>query len=287
MSFHENLKYYREKAGYKTAKDFVKEIGIPYNTYVGYEVRGREPKYDTLCKIADLLHVSTDELLGRENNILGNQEDERLKKIISDILSEYDTDKIISFHELPVPIPDELQDKSKLVFDIVFDQNVAAVPKSIFIKYVNKINDFTNVLSKKLIFIYLVAYLSAAKEEMSRRDREDTEYFLEHKNEIRTVGNRLLQGKELEEYIRQLRHDLKLLNYVQKSIFELNRYKEHNYSLVIQDLNSFIRNILKDIPANMKIARESEHMSDEELKDYMQKFEKIFGKYDSKRYEDK
>lgn len=66
MSFQENLKYYREKSGYKTAKDFANTLGIPPNTYVGYEVRGREPKFDTLCKIADLLEVSTDDLLGRK-----------------------------------------------------------------------------------------------------------------------------------------------------------------------------------------------------------------------------
>ena len=66
MSFQENLKYYREQAGYKTAKEFADTLGIPPNTYVGYEVRGREPKFDTLCKIADLLEVSTDDLLGRK-----------------------------------------------------------------------------------------------------------------------------------------------------------------------------------------------------------------------------
>lgn len=66
MSFQENLKHYREKAGYKTAKEFANTLGIPPNTYVGYEVRGREPKFDTLCKIADLLEVSTDDLLGRK-----------------------------------------------------------------------------------------------------------------------------------------------------------------------------------------------------------------------------
>lgn len=71
MSFQENLKYYREKAGYKTAKELADALNLPYNTYAGYESKNREPKYQMLCKIADLLNVSTDELLGRENNILG------------------------------------------------------------------------------------------------------------------------------------------------------------------------------------------------------------------------
>ena len=86
MSFQENLRYYREKAGYKQSKDFAKVLDIPYPTYVGYESQGREPKYETLCKIADLLKVSTDDLLGRTTNIIGNNEDERLKKTIQELI---------------------------------------------------------------------------------------------------------------------------------------------------------------------------------------------------------
>ncbi len=87
MSFQENLKYYREKAGYKTAKELADALNLPYNTYAGYESKNREPKYQMLCKIADLLNVSIDELLGRKNNILGNNEDERLEKEIDNVLS--------------------------------------------------------------------------------------------------------------------------------------------------------------------------------------------------------
>lgn len=85
MSFQENLKYYREKSGYKTAKDFADVLNIPYTSYVAYENKGREPKYEMLCKIADLLEVSTDDLLGRTSNILGNKEDKRLKKLLDEI----------------------------------------------------------------------------------------------------------------------------------------------------------------------------------------------------------
>ena len=87
MGFQENLRYYRERAGYKQSKDFAQALDIPYSTYKGYETQGRESKYNTLCKIADLLNVSTDELLGRENNILGYNEDEQIKKEINEILS--------------------------------------------------------------------------------------------------------------------------------------------------------------------------------------------------------
>ena len=68
MRFRDNLKLFREKAGYSSAKEFAAAIGIPYSQYSAYESpsRPREPKYDTLCQIATALNCTTDELLGRE-----------------------------------------------------------------------------------------------------------------------------------------------------------------------------------------------------------------------------
>ena len=88
MSFQENLKHYREKAGYKSAKEFANTLGIPPNTYVGYEVRGREPKFDTLCKIADLLEVSTDDLLGREDNYSKDNIIKIRNKIMKEVINQ-------------------------------------------------------------------------------------------------------------------------------------------------------------------------------------------------------
>lgn len=62
MSFQDNLRYYRKRAG-ETIAGFARKVGVSYNTYAGYEIRGREPKYQTLCKIADLLDVSIDDLV--------------------------------------------------------------------------------------------------------------------------------------------------------------------------------------------------------------------------------
>ena len=63
MAFQDNLKHFREKAGF-TAKEFADLLEVPYGTYVSYENRAREPKYELLIKIADALHVSIDDLLG-------------------------------------------------------------------------------------------------------------------------------------------------------------------------------------------------------------------------------
>ena len=64
MGFQENLRYYREQAGYSSIK-LAKILQIPYTTYKNYENMRNEPKYETLIKIADVLNVSTDKLLGR------------------------------------------------------------------------------------------------------------------------------------------------------------------------------------------------------------------------------
>lgn len=63
MSFQENLRNLREKTG-MSAKDMASKLNINYTTYANYENQGREPKYDLLCKIAAVLHVSIDDLLG-------------------------------------------------------------------------------------------------------------------------------------------------------------------------------------------------------------------------------
>lgn len=64
MNFAQNLKKYREAAGYKTAKEFAAALGIGYTTYVGYENKGYEPNYETLCAIARKLNISLDDLVG-------------------------------------------------------------------------------------------------------------------------------------------------------------------------------------------------------------------------------
>ena len=63
MTFQDNLRIYRERAGYAQAKDFAAFLGIKYSTYIGYESQGKEPKYDALRRIAEALNVSIDTLL--------------------------------------------------------------------------------------------------------------------------------------------------------------------------------------------------------------------------------
>lgn len=95
MSFQDNLRKYREEAGYKTAKDFSKVLSVSYDAYVGYENKGREPKYAVLVEIAQTLGVTTDELLGNEpEKQLLTRYIKELKNLGFDIIQEKD-DKII------------------------------------------------------------------------------------------------------------------------------------------------------------------------------------------------
>lgn len=60
-----NIKAARERSG-KTQKECADCLSITLRAWQGYEQGIREPKYEILCSIADLFHVTTDYLLGRE-----------------------------------------------------------------------------------------------------------------------------------------------------------------------------------------------------------------------------
>lgn len=60
-----NIKAIREKSN-MTQKDCADKLDITLRAWQGYEQGIREPKYELLCKIADMFGVTTDYLLGRE-----------------------------------------------------------------------------------------------------------------------------------------------------------------------------------------------------------------------------
>lgn len=96
MSFQENLRYYREQRGY-SSNELANLLGIPYTTFKGYENAGREPKYETLCRIANILKVSIDELLGNIDSLyVYTEKEEDINKMtkgmdLSEIDQNYET----------------------------------------------------------------------------------------------------------------------------------------------------------------------------------------------------
>lgn len=65
MPLKNNLKKFREQRGYDSGKDFSAIVGIPYSRYMSYE-RGSWPGEEVLVRIATLLKVSIDDLLGHQ-----------------------------------------------------------------------------------------------------------------------------------------------------------------------------------------------------------------------------
>lgn len=61
--FNKNLRWAREQKGL-SQKDVAEKIGVAKSTYSLYESGSREPNVQTIKKIADVLGVSADELLG-------------------------------------------------------------------------------------------------------------------------------------------------------------------------------------------------------------------------------
>ncbi len=61
--FHVNLRNVRECSNI-SQRQMAEKLGIPVTTYRNYENTLREPSYEILAKICEILSVSADELLG-------------------------------------------------------------------------------------------------------------------------------------------------------------------------------------------------------------------------------
>lgn len=62
--FPERLKEMRLKRGL-TQKELGEKVGVKQNTFTNWEKGKREPNFDNLIKLANILNTTTDELLGR------------------------------------------------------------------------------------------------------------------------------------------------------------------------------------------------------------------------------
>ena len=66
MGIPDRLVYVRKKFGYTRAR-LSEEIGVPYGTIAKYESGEREPGHTYIIKIADKFGVTTDYILGLED----------------------------------------------------------------------------------------------------------------------------------------------------------------------------------------------------------------------------
>ncbi|MGN0584302.1 MAG: helix-turn-helix domain-containing protein, partial [Ruminococcus sp.] len=73
--FDDRLKKVRESRGI-SVKQAAAALRLPYTTYNNYEKNTREPSGGLLCKLAKFYGVSTDYLLGMEEQSTSAQSDE-------------------------------------------------------------------------------------------------------------------------------------------------------------------------------------------------------------------
>lgn len=130
-TFQDNLRQYRERLGIN-AKDFAAQIGVKYTTYTAYENQGREPKYDTLCRIAAALHVSIDDLLGYKvdqvdywANII-----RPTGFILKNTTANYD-DLLVTFHDEEIAINKILFNETMRDFINLFSKSIKDTEENI------------------------------------------------------------------------------------------------------------------------------------------------------------
>ena len=157
MDFKDRLRYYREQRGY-SSDELAKLLDIPYTTLKGYENAGREPKYNILIKIADILNVSLDDLLGRTPT----NEDEKIKELFA--LKNGDID-ILSINLNNIK-------KDCILFDIYLydNKNISADKKKGLIKE----NKNRKLVNKSIMSIDKVEFIKLLKD---LREQAMSEYF--------------------------------------------------------------------------------------------------------------
>lgn len=84
-----------------TKKDTAEKIGISERAYLTYEYGEREPKLDTLQKLADFYGVTTDYLLGRET-----KEQETIDELASEFNMSALEQKILNNY---LSLPDDMR----------------------------------------------------------------------------------------------------------------------------------------------------------------------------------
>lgn len=82
MTFGERITQLRKENGYATRKSFCEKLGIPETTLRNYETDVREPGHTFLINVSNLLNVSTD-------YILGIQEEKEIKHSYKLSIAEY------------------------------------------------------------------------------------------------------------------------------------------------------------------------------------------------------
>lgn len=91
--FADNLKALRKKSGLSKA-EVARRLNIPYTTYNAYETEGKEPRYERLKNIADILGTTPTKILGWQCDITNNEYQHvlhyKLEPLFKNMMSEFE-----------------------------------------------------------------------------------------------------------------------------------------------------------------------------------------------------
>lgn len=235
--FTENLKKYREKADLSKA-ELARLLGLKYNTYNNYEMGTGEPKLDILVKIANILNVSIDDLVGRTPA----DEDERLKKTINDLLLKFDINKYIKIHEFEkIEGIEQYNDKSKLNF-VFRNSLLVSVDKISLINGLNDINLFVNEFKDKLVYYCLIKYICTNLNYELKNTLTTLKEFSDDPTNI-FINDEPLTGKDLQDFINNVKKTIQLRINEQSLINDYSSQETNNILLSSISIIEFIKKI--------------------------------------------
>lgn len=94
------LKEIRIKRGL-TQKELSEKLNIKQNTISSYEIGAIQPSIENLIKLADLLEVSVDTLLGHDSNIIDldvlSENQKQVVNIVAKEMEENDVAKVLGY----------------------------------------------------------------------------------------------------------------------------------------------------------------------------------------------
>ncbi|MBQ9265953.1 MAG: helix-turn-helix transcriptional regulator [Bacilli bacterium] len=96
MKFNERLKLYRKRAGL-SQEQFASALNVKQYNVSDYEVGRSEPSIELLIKIAQVLNISIDELVGNDNAPLSVEGKEKILLETIERLPDEDKSKAVDF----------------------------------------------------------------------------------------------------------------------------------------------------------------------------------------------
>ncbi|MBM6761478.1 helix-turn-helix domain-containing protein [Megamonas hypermegale] len=198
--FNENLKQARLKAGLSKAS-LARKLGLIYTTYDNYERGTVEPKVSTLCEIANVLNISTDELLGRT---VVNKTEQLKNKIISAL--KHSNDKYFEIKNIDSGmITFTISNDDEKLTDVQYrTKDFAALVEMVENKYKNKIREDIYDLSSATLVQEALSSTTKKISNMAHRMSGET-YFKEVEkyvllaSKLYELGNRLKEKSKKQE----------------------------------------------------------------------------------------